>query len=112
METQREEWKCELKVVVEVVDVLVEREHPAAAGEQRLDVDEVGGFGRQEVGADVEDVHAVEEYDEDVERGDEPECEHSVEEGSPDAVEECVHGGHEVCDRLSGDHFPQLGDDL
>ncbi|GBE62837.1 multidrug transporter, putative [Babesia ovata] len=57
---------------------LGEREHSPAAGEQRLDVDEVGGPG--------------EEYDEDVERGDRPECDDGEEEGRTDAIEELGDG--------------------
>ncbi|GBE62812.1 NFX1-type zinc finger-containing protein, putative [Babesia ovata] len=72
------------------IDVLVEREHPAAGGEQRLDVDEVGCPGGEEMGADAKHVHAVEHRVGDVERGDRPECCDGVEEGRTDAVEELV----------------------
>ncbi|GBE59386.1 alanyl-tRNA synthetase, putative [Babesia ovata] len=48
----------------------------------------------------------------DVERGDEPECDDGEQEGRTDADEEIVHADHKVCDRLSGDHCLQLGDDL
>ncbi|GBE58720.1 C6 zinc finger domain-containing protein, putative [Babesia ovata] len=77
-------------IVIEVIHVLVEGEHPAACGEEGLNVDEVGGPGGEELRADAQNVHAVEEYDDYVERGDEPECCDAEEEGCTDAVEEFV----------------------
>ncbi|GBE62803.1 family transcriptional regulator, putative [Babesia ovata] len=90
------------------IDVLVEREHPAAAGEQRLDVDEVGCPGGEEMGADAKHVHAVEHRVGDVERGDRPECCDGVEEGRTDAVE--VLGDGVVRQPVERVHF--LDDDL
>ncbi|GBE60131.1 hypothetical protein BOVATA_016240 [Babesia ovata] len=69
-------------------------------------------LGAQEVRADAQHVHTVEEYAEDVERGDDPERCDGKEEGTTDADEEIVHAGHKVSDRMTGYNFLQLAHDL
>ncbi|GBE59086.1 phenyl alanine ammonia-lyase 3, putative [Babesia ovata] len=64
----------------------------------------MGGLGAQEVGADAQHVQAVEHRVEDVERGGEPECEHSLvdpleEGGKVLGVEDSVELGAEVSAR-------------
>ncbi|GBE62994.1 dihydrolipoamide acetyltransferase, putative [Babesia ovata] len=88
MATQREGCKCSLATIITIKSESRRRSSRRLC--RRLDVDLVGGPGGEEVRSYAEDVHAVEQYAEDVERGDEPECDDGEEEGGTDGVEELV----------------------
>ncbi|GBE63263.1 hypothetical protein BOVATA_047560 [Babesia ovata] len=96
---QREEGDD--KAATQIITVTSESRRRSSRRHCRgLDVDLVGGLGGEEVGADAEDVDAVEHRVGDVERGGEPERCQGEEEGGTDVPEELIAPVEEVSEML------------